>query len=227
MAPLLSGYAYEWDIVPKSLGYLLQGLVFTLDVAVVSLVLSLVVGLFVAVARMSSRAPLRAIGFAYVQVFRALSLYVYILLVYFAWPALTGVSFGTQTTAIICLTLLHSAYVSEIYRSAIAAVDRGQYEAAASLGMGRVVAFLNVELPQAFRTALPSLVNQLVDLVKDSSIIATIGAADLMYRTIQLVANTNRSFELYTATALIYLTVIVVLSQLARLLEGRLRVHLA
>ena len=224
---LFTTYHYDWSVVVQYFGVLMSGVVYTVEIALTSLVFAMILGLFIALLRMAPWAPLRMVGFTYVQLFRALSLYVYMLLLYFGLPAVTGISFGARTAAIISLTLLHGAYISEVYRAAIGSIDPEQHEAAASLGMSPATAFVNITFPQAGRIAVPTLVNSFVDLIKDSSIVATIGAGDLMYKTIQTVSSTHRSFELYTTTGLIYLTLVLIVSQAAVQLERRLRIHLA
>jgi His/Glu/Gln/Arg/opine family amino acid ABC transporter permease subunit len=206
---------------------LAQGLVLTVQIAALSFVFALVVGLLVAVGRLVPIRPIRALAFGYVQLFRAISLYIYILWIFFGIPLAFGLRLTPLQAGVLSLTLLDSAYMSEIYRSAIRAVDRGQWEAAASLGMSRVTQFFSIVLPQALRIATPSLVNQLVDIIKDSSIVAVIGASDLMYTTIRLVSTTNRPFELYTTVGLIYLAVVLLISQLAKQVERRMRAYVA
>ena len=216
-------YHYDWSVIPKSARLLAGGLQATLEISALALVLSLSLGLVVALGRLAPFRPLSLTAFAYVQVFRALSLYVYILWVYFGIAALTGINFSRFTAGVISLTLLNSAYMAEIYRSAIRAIDPGQWEAAISMGMNRVATFATVVLPQAWRIAVPSLVNQLVDIIKDSSIVAVIGTSDLMFRTIDRVSFYNRPFEFYTTTGLIYLTIVLIVAYFATLLERRLR----
>jgi His/Glu/Gln/Arg/opine family amino acid ABC transporter permease subunit len=210
--------------IAAALGY---GLVLTLQIAVLAFVFALIVGLVVAVCRLAPFPPVRAFAFGYVQLFRSISLYIYILWIFFGLPLAFGVHLTPLQAGVLALTLLDSAYMAEIYRSAILAVDRGQWEAAASLGMSEVTQFFSIVLPQAFRIATPSLVNQLIDIIKDSSIVAVIGASDLMYTTIRLVSTTNRPFELYTATGLVYLAIVLLVSQLATRVERRLRVYVA
>jgi len=117
--------------------------------------------------------------------------------------------------------------MAEIYRAAIQAIDPGQREAARSLGLGSVSTFATVIFPQAWRIAIPSLVNQFTDIIKDSSVVALIGAGDLMYQTIERVSFYQRPFEFYTAVAAIYLVMVVIVAQLAARLEKRLQRHLA
>jgi His/Glu/Gln/Arg/opine family amino acid ABC transporter permease subunit len=219
-------YTYDWSVVWKSLPFFEKGIVVTLRITVFSIAFSLVLGLIVALVRMTP-GPIGFIGFAYVQIFRALSLYVYILFIYFGIAAVLHVDLDPFTAGIVSLTLLNSAYMAEIYRAAIHAVDSGQREAARSLGLGTASTFATVVFPQAWRIALPSLVNQFVDIIKDSSVVALIGAGDLMYQTIERNSFYQHSFELYTAVGVIYLVMVVIVAQLAARLEKRLQRHLA
>ena len=117
--------------------------------------------------------------------------------------------------------------MAEIYRSAIQAIDPGQREAARSLGLGSITTFATVVFPQAWRIALPSLVNQFTDIIKDSSIVAVIGTPDLMYQTIERVSFYQRPFEFYTTIGAIYLAMVIIVAQVASRLEKRLQRHLA
>lgn len=226
MTALLLTYSFDWSVIPKSIVFFERGISVTVRIAVLSVAFSLVLGLLVALVRMAP-GPIGLIGFVYVQIFRALSLYVYILFIYFGIAAAFHIAFDPITAGVISLTLLNSAYMSEIYRAAIQAIDPGQREAARSLGLGSVGTFVNVVFPQAWRIALPSLVNQFTDIIKDSSIVALVGAPDLMYQTIERVSYYQRPFEFYTTVAGIYLVMVVIVAQLAGRLEKRLQRHLA
>lgn len=226
MTHLFLTYSYDWSVIPKSIEFLLRGLAVTVRLALLSVAFSLVLGLIVALVRMAP-GPIGMIGFVYVQVFRALSLYIYILFIYFGIAAAFQVDFDPITAGVISLTLLNSAYMAEIYRAAIQAIDQGQREAARSLGLGSIATFATVTFPQAWRIALPSLVNQFTDIIKDSAIVAVIGTPDLMYQTIERVSFYQRPFEFYTVVAAIYLAMVLIVSQLALRLEKRLQRHLA
>jgi His/Glu/Gln/Arg/opine family amino acid ABC transporter permease subunit len=219
-------YAFRWSVVDESFGQLLHGVRITLELSLISFVLALVLGLVVALCRMAPFAPLRLLAYLYIQIFRALSLYIYVLWVYFGLAGATGLNFSPITAGVIALTVLNSAYMAEIYRAALGAVDRGQHEAATSLGFGRISSFRTVILPQAVRVALPTLVNQFVDIVKDSSIVAIIGTMDLMGVTNQLVGFYRAPFELYTLVAFFYLTLVLMISAVAAGVERRLQRHL-
>jgi His/Glu/Gln/Arg/opine family amino acid ABC transporter permease subunit len=218
-------YTFQWDVIRPAIGELWHGLRITLELSGLSLVLSLALGLVVALCRMSAVRPVRAVAYVYIQVFRALSLYIYVLWIYFGIAGAVGINFSPVTAGVIALTVLNSAYMAEIYRSALGAVDPGQREAATSLGFGRLRGFATVIFPQGIRIAVPSLVNQFVDIVKDSSIIAIIGTADLFGVTNRLVSYYRAPFELYTLVAFFYLTIVLAISALAAVLERRLQRH--
>src|SRR4051794_24293195 len=222
----LVAYTFQWEVIRPAIGELWHGLRVTLELSAISLVLSLALGLVVALCRMSPVRVLRGAAYAYIQVFRALSLYIYVLWIYFGIAGAVGINLSPLTAGIVALTILNSAYMAEIYRSALAAVDPGQREAAASLGFGRVRGFTTVVFPQAFRIAFPSLVNQFVDIVKDSSIVAIIGTTDLFGVTNRMVNFYRAPFELYTLVAGFYLTIVLTVSAAAAVLERRLRRHL-
>jgi len=223
---VLLSYSYDWSVIPRSIAFFERGLLVTIRIALLSVAFSLVLGLVVALVRMVP-GPIGFIGFIYVQVFRALSLYIYILFIYFGLAAAFRIRFDPIQAGIIALTLLNSAYMAEIYRAAIQAIDPGQREAARSLGLGGIGTFTTVVFPQAWRIAIPSLVNQFTDIIKDSSVVALIGASDLMYNTIERVSFYQRPFEFYTTVGAIYLVMVVIVAQLASRLETRLRRHLA
>ncbi len=224
---ILLAYRADWSVIFQAIGPMLKGLEFTIQIVALSLICALSLGLLVALVRMAPFRPLSLLGYVYIQFFRALSLYVYILWVYFGVPAALGIDINPLAAAVICLTLLNSAYLAEVYRAAIGAIDEGQREAATSLGMDSVTSFLNVVLPQAIRVAVPSIMNLVVDMIKDSSIVAVVGAGDLMYQTIELISVNKRSLELYTMVGLIYLGLVILITQLASRVEKRLSVHLA
>ena len=226
MSKVFLSYSYDWSVIPQSIAFFERGLGVTVRISVLSVLFSLVLGLIVALVRMAP-GPIGLVGFLYVQVFRALSLYVYILFIYFGVAAVFHIDFDPITAGVVSLTLLNSAYMAEIYRGAIQAIDAGQREAARSLGLGSIATFATVTFPQAWRIAIPSLVNQFTDIIKDSSIAAVIGTPDLMYQTIERVSFYQRPFEFYTTVAGIYLVMVVIVAQLAWRLEKRLQRHLA
>jgi len=139
-------YSYDWSVIPQSIAFFERGLGVTVRISVLSVLFSLVLGLIVALVRMAP-GPIGLVGFLYVQVFRALSLYVYILFIYFGVAAVFHIDFDPITAGVVSLTLLNSAYMAEIYRGAIQAIDAGQREAARSLGLGSIATFATVTFP--------------------------------------------------------------------------------
>lgn len=220
----VANLGHNWLTAFQQLPALLIGLQYTAIVSICSFVAALVVGLLVALLRLSSNNLIRNVAFFYIQVFRSLSVYVYILFIYFGIAAFMNVDLDPIGAAIIALTLLNSAYIAEIFRSSIQAIDPGQREAALCLGMSRPNAFRVVLLPQAFRLALPALVNQLTVIIKDSSIVGVIGVADTTYEAAQVANVTYLQFEMFTVVGAIYIAVVLTLSHFAGYLERHLRV---
>lgn len=208
---------------------LLDGLLITVQVTFLSLVIAFVLGLCSSLMGISRIAPLRWISKIYVWIIRGTPLLVQVFYVYFALPQLLQLSgfdirFTSFSAGVITLTLNAGAYMSEIFRGAILAVNPGQMEAARSLGLSNAQAMRKVILPQAFKICLPSLVNQFIITLKDSSIISVIGLADIMYQAKIYVGRTMEAFAAYTWTALFYLVIITILSMVARQVERRINV---
>lgn len=220
----VANLGHNWLTALQQLPALLIGLQYTAIVSICSFLAALVVGLLVALLRLSGNNWIRNVAFFYIQVFRSLSVYVYILFIYFGIAAFMNVDLDPIGAAIIALTLLNSAYIAEIFRSSIQAVDPGQREAALCLGMSGTKAFRVVLLPQAFRLALPALVNQLTVIIKDSSIVGVIGVADTTYEAAQVANVTYLQFEMFTVVGAIYIAVVLTLSHFAGYLERHLRI---
>ena len=212
----------SWYAVLNHLPAMLHGLRFTFLIATVSLALSMVFGGLVVSLLRSRSTSLRAIGFLYIQIFRSLSPYVYVLLVYFALAGVTGWKMDPVTAAIISLTLLNTAYVAEIYRSALLTIDNGQWEAAAAMGLTPWTTNSVVIWPQALRTAIPLLLNQFIVILKDSAIVGVIGVKDIVYVANAQASITYKQFEYLTAVGVIFILIVFVLSQLSINLERRL-----
>lgn len=205
---------------------LTKGLWITVEVTVLSLLLALVIGLISCFLAISKRAPLRWISTIYVGLVRGTPLLVQVFYIYFAIPQLLqlmgfDVRFTPFIAGLITLTLNAGAYLSEIFRGAINAVNPGQMEAARSLGLSHFQAMKKVVLPQAFRICLPSLVNQFIITLKDSSLISVIGLADIMYQSKIYVGRSMEAFATYTWVALYYFVIITILTQVAKYVERK------
>lgn len=220
-------YRMDWSVVVEKLPLLAKGLVFTVEIAVVAYILALIIGLLVALARMSTFWPVSVAAFVYTQFFRSISIYIYVLWVYFGLPILLGINFNPFVACVISLVLLNSAYIAEVYRSAIISTEPGQSEAAISLGLSRISTFVDIIMPQMMRVAIPPLIGQFASIIKDTSVVAVIGAGDLMYQTIIASSFELRYFEFYTVAAVIYLSMVLLVSGMGNAVERRLKVSRA
>ena len=201
------GYQWHFDVIAERFDFLLGGLGLTVGLSLLTMAASLVLGLLVALARLSPWSPLQAAAAAYSDFLRGTPLLVQLLWVYYSIPILTGVAFSPFVSAAIALTLNLSAFVSEVYRAGIASIGRGQREAALALGMSNWQAMRRVILPQSVRRVLPPLGSIWVSLFKDTALVSVIAVPELMYRGKVLSIETYRPLEVYTAVALIYFVV--------------------
>ena len=210
-----------WEWAPEVFPFLIKASVVTLQVTAGSLALALVLGIFVAVARISSFKLLSYPALIYTDVMRGTPALVQLFIIYFGLSDL-GLEFDPISAAIIGLGLNGAAYVGEIYRAGIVAIHRGQIEAALSLGMTPVRAMRYIILPQAVRIVLPPLTNYAILLVKDTAIISTIAAPEVMFEARRIVQATfmhSVSGQIYLMAALIYLAITLPMSYIAKRLE--------
>ena len=216
-------YNFRFDAVYNNLPFLLEGIYLTLFISGLSLVLSMVLGLIVAVGRLSSSRVLSFVSATYVEVFRDTPVLVQLFWVYYVLPILLGVRIDALTASIIGLTLHSAAFLSEIYRAGIQTVPVGHIEAAKVLGLSRVDTFIRIVMPQAVRNVLPPLVNNLIDLIKLSSLSSVFAVGEITRKAGELSASTFRPLEIFTFVAIMYFMICWPLSLLIRGLERRLR----
>jgi His/Glu/Gln/Arg/opine family amino acid ABC transporter permease subunit len=212
----------DWMLLWESMPLLLKGAGMTLKLTALAGTGGIILGTLIGLGRVWGNKLLTAITTAYIEVLRGTPLYVQLMIVAFGIPQLTGVNYSEFPAAIITIAINSSAYVAEIVRGGIQSIDKGQMEAARSLGMSRGLAFRIVILPQAFRRVIPPLVNELISLVKESSLVATISLVELMRTAALISSRTYKPFTAYIGAALIYLAITLTLSQIAGLLERRL-----
>ena len=217
-----------WQWLPEILPVLWHATAMTVRVTIGALAVALVLGLVVALMRISPLRPLRYLALAYTDLLRGTPAPVQLFIIYFGLPEL-GLEFDPVTAAIVGLGINGAAYVGEIYRAGIEAIHRGQMEAALSLGMTPLKAMRFIILPQAVRVMLPPLCNYSILLVKDTAIISTIAAPEIMFEARRLVQATfmhGISGQIYLLCALFYLALTLPLSYLAQRLEqARRRWH--
>ncbi|MCI6152758.1 MAG: ABC transporter substrate-binding protein/permease [Fusobacterium perfoetens] len=200
-----------------------NGLVISLKFTLLSAVAGIVLGTILALVKVSKIKPLQIFANVYTSVFRGTPLLVQLFLVYFATPQLIGYKIPTLNAAVITFGLNSAAYVSEILRGGIQSIDRGQYEAAMALGVPYYKMMKDIVIPQAVKVVLPGLVNEMIALLKESSLVSTIGVVDMM-RASQTVMNvTYLAFEPFIIVALMYYVLVMILTSFANVLEGRLR----
>ncbi len=217
----MTAYSFDWTAVWKGLPYLLQGAGLTLLVSGTTMVLALVVGLVMAALTQVPGRLARAVVGVYVEVFRNTPLLIQIFLVYFGLPEL-GLKLSPFLSGLSALVLYSAAYNTEILRAGLEAVAHGQHEAALSTGLTRAQTLRYVIVPQALRISFPALGNNLVSLVKNSSLVSTIGMVELMFVANDISFNNFRSFEIYGAAAVIYVVIVLGLTRALDVAERRL-----
>ncbi|HQP29697.1 MAG TPA: amino acid ABC transporter permease [Deltaproteobacteria bacterium] len=225
------GYHWQWYRIPRYLvthdgtraipGPLLNGLIVTFQITAISLVAANIIGLLTALFRVSGSLAARAVSRAYLEFFRNTPLLTQLLFIYFVLAPMFELS--AFASAVLGLSLFEGAYISEIIRSGIVSIHKGQWEASSSLGLNTRQTYVHVILPQALRRVLPPLTSQAISLIKDSSLVSVIAIYDLTMRASVIVSETFLTFEIWFTVAAIYLTIAAVLSAGAHALEVRLK----
>jgi len=160
----------------------------------------------------------------YINIFRAIPLFVFIIWLYYGLPIMLGINFPPVTAGVICLSMQYAGWLAEIYRAGIGAIPRGQREAALSLGLTPLQAFRDVVFPQALRIIVPPIGNNFVGMLKDSSLVSIIGVFELVRQANLAVSLTFRPFEFYTVVAVLFIVLTQLLSHGVTRLERRMRI---
>ena len=200
-----------------------SGLLVTLEVTGAALVLAFALGAVIAVLKALPCRPLRAVLDFYTSIFRGVPLIVLLFIAYFATPQLTGYKISMFTASVLTLGLNGSATVSETLRGGIEGVDRGQYDAARALGLSYPTMMIRIIIPQALRSVVPALMNEVITVLKSSSLVATIGLMDMMRAAQSVQALTYRAFEPFLVVAVAYYLIVMALVAVGKRLERRLR----
>jgi len=216
---MAGGLLFEWEWLPQ-LG---QGLVITVELTVACISLGAVFGLLLALARLYGRNVAYWLASAYIQFFRGTPLLVQVMMIYFGLPS-WGIRLSPFWSGLLAMGLNTAAYQAEYFRGAIQSVKAGQMMAARSLGMTRWQAIRHVILPQALRLVLPPWSNELVYMLKYSSIVYMISLMDLMGVARTIASKNFRYFEVLAVVALIYLALVLIITFTLRWVEGKLRV---
>ena len=213
----------DFEKIWPSIPYILEGIPVTLAYTGVSVCLGFIWGALLAFCKVGHIAPLRWFSNFYTSIFRGTPLLLQLFLIYFASPQLIGYKLSVWEAGILTFTLNSGAYISEHIRAGINSVDKGQMEAALSLGLSYPLIMKDIILPQAIRNILPSLVNEFIDLLKESALISTIGGADILRRA-NIVANEKYLFfEPLLVAGLLYYILVMGLTGAARILEKKLK----
>ncbi|EOT08332.1 ABC transporter permease [Pseudomonas aeruginosa MSH-10] len=218
---LLEWLANLVELLGMAWPFLLQGAMYTVLFAAISMVLGLILGFSVAVVRVTKVPVVSQIAAVYVSAFRGTPLLVQIFVLYYGLPSV-GIEFTPVTAGILALTLNVAAYLSESMRGAILGIDKGQWEAGLSVGLTWGQTLWNIITPQALRLAVPSLSNSLISLIKDTSLISVITVTELMLATKEVIAETFQPLPLYLAAAGIYWLLSALFERVQKALENRL-----
>jgi His/Glu/Gln/Arg/opine family amino acid ABC transporter permease subunit len=219
----LFAYTYNWQPVQDRWHALLVGAWMDVWITLISFVLACLLGVAIALLRISGLRLLRWPAFVYVQLIRGVPLLVFLYWIYFGVALAIGINFTAPQAAIIALTVTGSAYTAEIFRAGIGAVDAGQGEAATALGFSRRSTFRHVVFPQALRISVPPLGNILIGLLKGATLISVIGVADMIFVAQQINLDYFTPFEPFTAVALILIVIVAAFSLALSLVERFLR----
>ena len=206
----------------KNLKFLIDGLYYTIALSLTAICISIILGLLIALPGLSTQRAPRSINRIYVELVRSIPLLVLILWVYYGLPQVAGISISVFWAGVLALSISDSAFQAEIFRAGIQSINRGQYEAASSISLNYRDTMRYVILPQAIKRILPALGNQLVYMLKMSSLVSVIGMQELTRRANELVVTEYRPLEIYTILVIEYLVVILLVSAGVRWLERRL-----
>lgn len=211
----------DFSIILKWLPQFGSALLVTLETTVCSLLLGLLLSIPLSLCKISNIRPLQWFASFYTSIFRGVPLLVQVFMMYFGIPLVLPVKFTAFQAGTLVFAMNSAAYISESMRGGIKAIDRGQYEAAMALGVHYPGMMKDIILPQAIKSVLPSLVNEFISLLKNTTLIASIGLVDIL-RVGQLIqSRTYRAFEPFFAISVFYYVLVMGLSFLGKLLERR------
>lgn len=202
--------------------FIIQGTIVTLEYSIIAVFFGLIIGTILAICKVVDKKAIRVFAIFYTSIFRGTPLLIQLSIIYWGLPGILGIKLNVFVAGIIAFSLNSGAYVSEIIRAGINAVDKGQFEAAKALGIPPILRIKDIILPQAIRKILPSLINELINLIKESALISIIGGMDLMRRAQIVSAETYSYFAPMIIAALTYYSLVMVVSFIARILEKRL-----
>ncbi len=206
-----------------SLPYIFKGIIVTLQIVLLAGVLGFLLGTILSLFKISKLKILGWFADAYTSIFRGTPLILQLMLIYYGSPQLIGYQIEPYTAAILAFALNSGAYISEIIRAGILAIDKGQQEAALALGVPYGKMMWDIILPQALKNILPALMNEFISLLKESAIVTSIGVMDIMRRSYQAGAEKYSFFEPLIIAGLIYYVMVIILTFFGKMIERRMR----
>ena len=211
----------DFELIEQSLPYLIQGALITIEITLMAVGIGFFIGLFAGIARICRIKALRIIATIYADCIRGTPLLVQIFLIYFALPMLIHTQINPFVAAVTACAINSGAYVSEIFRAGIQAIDQGQFEAGRSLGLSWWQTMYYIILPQAFHNILPPLGNEFITMLKDSSLVSVIGFEELTRRGQLIIAQTYGSFEIWMTVAALYLIMTLAIAKFVSFMEHK------
>ncbi|MCX6430190.1 MAG: amino acid ABC transporter permease [Actinobacteria bacterium] len=218
----MNSYKFDWNVIDKYFPELIRGLGITLEISLVGMAIALVFGLLLAMGRLSSMRFIRTVANAITQLFRSIPLFVMLFWVYYGLSLKFHILFTEFQAGALALGITGGAYMAEVFRGGLMAVDPGQREAAMAMGISRGTTFSHVIFPQALRVVIPPSVNVYVGLLKGATIVSVIGVSDMIYVAQYVSLQTFTPFELYSVAGIIFVALTVSISGFAWMLERRL-----
>lgn len=213
----------DWHVVIDNAGPLLQGLANTLYITVVATIIGALGGGALCMMRLARSPWLSGAAKSYIAFFRVTPELALIFWAYFCLPPIFGLMMSGWLSGTLALGLVAAAYFAEIYRAGIESIARGQWEAGMALGLGRNIVWLKIVLPQALRRMIPALVNYLTEIIKNSTLLAGVGVAEVAYQAYTLGAQTFRYVELLSSIAVMFFIIIFPISLYSRHIEARMK----
>lgn len=220
----MPSYTWQFGVVWSYKEIFIRGAVMTLYLTLLSMLLGLALGLIFGVGRNSKKRFIHLPSAMYIEAFRGTPLLVQLVWIYYALPVLIGFNLTNFAAALVGLTLNNSSYLAEIFRGGIISIDKGQVEAARSLGMSHFQTLRRIVLPQAVRIMIPPIVNQFAAVLKLSSLASVIAVYELLHEGTNLITTTFRPLEVYTAVAVVYFILTYPMTVASRRLEAYLKV---
>jgi|TARA_B110000014_G_C20085642_1_gene567741 polar amino acid transport system permease protein len=215
-------FEFKWHVLIRYQSFLIDGVLITIQMALLGMSIALTLGLIIALMGKSGIKILEIFSDIYIQIFRAIPLFVYLIWMFYGAAMLTGINVPAFSTAVICLSMTHSAFMAETYRAGIESVPKGHTEAGLSVGLSRFQVMRYIILPQAIRTILPPIGNEFVIVFKSTTILGIIGVDELVRKAQFATTLSFRPFELYSAVAVIFVIMVIIISRFNLFLERKL-----